>query len=174
MILTNFRKVDKSTLAALQNICVTTFEATYGAFNTKSDMANYLQDNFSIQQLENDLANPSIHYVLIESEGNPIGYLKLNWGAAQTEKLLNNALEIERIYIVGKYQGQQIGEKLLQKAIAFADEKTKDTIWLGVWNKNPKAIRFYERNGFKKFDEHMFMLGEDEQIDLMMKMELNN
>jgi ribosomal protein S18 acetylase RimI-like enzyme len=76
------------------------------------------------------------------------GYMKLNSGAAQTVEGKAGTLEIERIYVLAKFHGKQMGKRLLQHAIDVAKEAAYDTIWLGVWERNTKAIAFYERNGF--------------------------
>jgi diamine N-acetyltransferase len=84
----------------------------------------------------------------------------------------NNSLEIERIYVLQEFQGKKVGQMLFGKAVEIAKQKNADYIWLGVWEKNIKAIRFYEKNGFVPFGKHLFKLGDDEQTDIMMKLVL--
>jgi diamine N-acetyltransferase len=67
------------------------------------------------------------------------------------------------------YHGKKVGQLLYNKALEIAKRQKKSLIWLGVWEENPKAIRFYEKNGFVAFDKHIFKFGEDEQTDVMMK-----
>ena len=98
--------------------------------------------------------------------------LKRNFGHSQTELNDNEALEIERIYVLKDFQGKKIGQKLYEKAVEVAKQNKVKYIWLGVWEKNQKAIDFYEKNGFVPFDKHIFVLGDDEQTDIMMEMEL--
>ena len=86
--------------------------------------------------------------------------------------MLERALEIERIYVNSEFQGRKIGQLLLSKAISLANEQHLKQIWLGVWEYNPKAIKFYERNGFQEFDKHIFKLGDDEQTDILMRLTL--
>jgi len=66
-----------------------------------------------------------------------------------------------------------VGQVLYEKAIQLAKERKAPYVWLGVWEENPRAIQFYKKNGFVEFDKHLFVLGEDEQTDLMMKLVLN-
>ena len=103
-----------------------------------------------------------------------IGYLKINTGEAQTEKQEKNALEIERIYVLNEYHGKNVGQILYQKALEIANQNSNDFVWLGVWEENKRAIRFYEKNGFVAFDKHIFNLGNDAQTDIMMKLILKN
>ena len=100
------------------------------------------------------------------------GYLKVNQGDAQTEQQLSEALEIERIYVISKYQSKGIGALLLNYSLDLARMKRLKRAWLGVWDQNQSAIRFYERNGFVSFSKHKFMLGKELQYDVMMKIEL--
>jgi len=101
-----------------------------------------------------------------------VGYLKLNFGSSQTELKDDRALEIERIYVLKEFHGKSVGQELYEKAIYVARQKNADYVWLGVWEQNPRAINFYKKNGFIEFDKHIFKLGEDEQTDIMMKLQL--
>ena len=100
------------------------------------------------------------------------GYIKLNYNSAQTELQDANALEVERIYILQEHQGKQIGKHLLDFAIQTAIDKKMAYIWLGVWEHNNKAISFYKSKGFTQFGSHPFVLGTDEQTDILMRKEL--
>jgi ribosomal protein S18 acetylase RimI-like enzyme len=99
--------------------------------------------------------------------------MKLNEGGAQTELQKEDSFEIERIYVLSDFQGKGIGRQLLEKAIQMAMEKKASYIWLGVWEENKSAIQFYKKNGFIAFDEHYFMVGDDKQTDIMMKLTLH-
>jgi ribosomal protein S18 acetylase RimI-like enzyme len=103
---------------------------------------------------------------------NVIGYLKLNFGASQTELKDNNALEIERIYVLKEFHGKKVGQFLFDKAIEIAKEYHVAYVWLGVWENNKRALQFYTKNGFVEFDQHIFVLGDEAQTDIMMKLEL--
>jgi len=98
--------------------------------------------------------------------------LKLNFGQAQTELKDSNSFEIERLYVLAEFQGKKVGQILYEKAISIARQQNADYLWLGVWEKNYRAFRFYQKNGFFEFSKHVFRLGDDEQIDLMMKLQL--
>ena len=166
------KKVTLNEIDRLQKISRQTFYETYSAVNTKENMSRYLEENFSTERLSFELANAYtvFYFAIIESE--VIGYIKLNFMEAQTEQGLNDTLEIERIYVLSEYHGKNVGQLLFQKAVSLAKEEQMDYVWLGVWEKNPKAIRFYEKNGFVAFGTHLFLLGEDEQNDILMKLDL--
>jgi ribosomal protein S18 acetylase RimI-like enzyme len=165
-------KVTINDVAQLQKISRQTFFETYSALNTEENMIKYLQENFSIKNLSIELKNENSEHYFAALEGKVIGYLKLNFGIAQTELKNNKSIEIERIYVLKDFHGKNIGQQLYEKVINIARDKNADYIWLGVWEENPRAIRFYKKNGFIEFDKHIFKLGEDEQTDIMMKVVL--
>ncbi|WP_405206465.1 GNAT family N-acetyltransferase [Aquimarina sp. LLG6339-5] len=148
----------------------------YDAFgpphNTPGNIEYYLNQNFTLEKIESEVLNPESQFFFALYQEEIIGYFKLNTGKAQTELIKGESIEIERIYVTKQYQGKGIGQRLFDHIIQIAKVQKKDFIWLGVWNKNTAAIRFYERNGFKTFDKHSFMLGTDEQTDVMMKLVL--
>lgn len=149
-----------------------TFLETFSANNTEQDMKNYLEESFSDQQISSELENSDSLFFIAWEDENPIGYLKLNIGQAQTELQDNTGLEIERIYVKNIFHGKKVGQLLYDKALEIANFQQKTYIWLGVWEQNPRAIRFYEKNGFIAFDKHIFKMGADEQTDIMMKKSL--
>ena len=146
-----------------------TFFETFAESNSEDDMKAYLDKNFSDSKLTEELNNPDSDFFIAWEGKEAIGYLKLNTGKAQTELQNAVSIEIERIYVKQEYHGKKVGQLLYEKALEIARQMKKEFIWLGVWEENPKAIRFYEKNGFVAFDKHRFMLGEDEQTDILMK-----
>ena len=156
----------------LQDIGRTTFRQTFAELNSEENMQKYLQESFSIDKLTEELSNKDSEIYFAILDAHVIGYLKINLNQAQTEKLDLDALEIERIYVKKEFQGQKVGQLLYQKAIERAHQIRASYVWLGVWEQNQRAIRFYTKNGFKPFSKHTFWLGDDEQTDLMMKKEL--
>jgi ribosomal protein S18 acetylase RimI-like enzyme len=167
------RKGFQCDLLTLQRIGQTTFSETFSDANTEENMKKYLDEGFSIEKLTEELSNPDSQFYFAELNNKTIGYLKLNIGSSQTELKDRKALEIERIYVLKEFQGKKVGQMLYDKAIQVAQDKNVEYVWLGVWEENPKAISFYKKNGFIEFDKHIFRLGDDEQTDLMMKLELN-
>ena len=166
------RKLDITDLENLQKISITTFRETFEEVNSEEDMQKYLDENLSLERLKNELENLDSEFYFIENENKNLGYLKLNFGNAQTEKVEENYFEIERIYVLKAFLGQKIGQILFDKAIEIGREKNLEYVWLGVWEENHRAIKFYEKNGFEIFGKHDFVLGKDVQTDLLMKMKI--
>lgn len=149
-----------------------TFYETFSNENTKEDMENYLKENFSYEKIESEIKNNSSRFYIVEINEEVVAYMKINFDKAQTEPGHDNALEVQRIYVLQEYKGKNVGKLLMQKAIEIGITNNLNYIWLGVWEHNINAIRFYEKQGFEKFDTHIFKLGEDEQIDNLMKLML--
>ncbi|PTS94117.1 GNAT family N-acetyltransferase [Pedobacter sp. HMWF019] len=165
--------LDISTISDLQKLAQKTFFETYAAYNSAENMQYYLDTNFSIKKLQEEISNPdSIFFTALNTENKHIGYIKVNFRSAQTDLKDQNTMEVERIYVLQEFQGQKAGQFLLNNAIEIARKNHVDNLWLGVWEKNNKAIAFYKRNQFTDFDTHIFKFGDDEQLDILMKFDL--
>ncbi|KAJ1604385.1 hypothetical protein OJ253_3702 [Cryptosporidium canis] len=163
------RPATPADLERLQKIGRQTFYETFSASNSEANMKKYLEEGFSAEKLRGELLNSHTAFYFAVLNGEVIGYLKLNFGPAQTELKDDDAVEIERIYVLKDFHGKQVGQLLYDKAMEVARHSGARYVWLGVWEQNPRAIRFYEKNGFVAFDKHLFRLGDDEQTDIMMK-----
>ena len=169
---TEINKVTASDIHLLQNIGRETFSETFSEGNTEENMNNYLAEGFSSEKLHAEINNPDSEFYFAIQENKVIGYLKINFGQSQTEIKDDKAFEIERIYVLKEFHEKNIGQLLFEKAIEIATQKNAEYVWLSVWEKNPRAINFYKKNGFVEFDKHIFVLGDDEQTDIMMKLQL--
>ena len=158
-----------SDVLILRGIARDTFTETFSEANKAEDMERYLTENFSEEQLARELSNPNSFFYVAEVNGHVVGYLKLNTARAQTEPQAANALEIERIYVLGSYHGGGVGQALYHHAMSVAEDRKASYVWLGVWEHNHRALRFYEKNGFIAFGTHIFQLGNDQQTDILMK-----
>ncbi|MEC0125248.1 GNAT family N-acetyltransferase [Paenibacillus pabuli] len=155
-------------LEMLQEISIETFKDTFQAQNSPENMKAYLEKAFNTKQLERELSNTHSEIYFIYFNEDLAGYLKVNINEAQSEKMGEDSLEIERIYIKTSFQKHGLGKYLLNQAIEIAMEHHKNTIWLGVWEKNDNAIAFYRRMGFIQTGEHSFYMGDEEQTDFIM------
>ena len=144
-------KIGNEQIDQLQQIGRLTFSETFAESNSAENMAKYLDEAYSYEKLNAELNDPNSIFYFAMMGQDVIGYLKLNMGASQTEVKDNNALEIERIYVLKEFQGKKVGQMLFDK-----------------------AIQFYTKNGFVELDQHVFVLGDEAQTDIMMKLELSN
>lgn len=165
-------KVSPDMLVPLMEISRQTFFDAFAHLNTAANMEAYAATAFTLQKFQIELANPDSQFYFAKIDGEIAGYIKINYNDAQTDVKDAGALEVERIYVMQQYQGKQIGKKLIEFAIDQALNKNLLYIWLGVWEHNNNAIRFYQNKGFKRFGSHAFMLGDDKQTDVLMRKEL--
>jgi ribosomal protein S18 acetylase RimI-like enzyme len=148
------------------------FFDSFHHLNKPENMKEYMDRAFNPQQLLSELNNPLTEFYFIISEDTIAGYLKINRSGAQSDVHDEDSLEIERIYIDGEFQGHGLGALLISKAYERARAMGLKYIWLGVWEKNTGAKRFYERYGFIQFGSHAFRMGDEEQTDLLMRFDL--
>lgn len=166
---TIIRSVQGADLVSLADLAKRTFIAAFSEQNLPSDVEHYVAKAFNHAQIRSEFTEAHSHFYFAEQDVDPIGYLKLNEKTSQTESLFENALEIERIYVDSDSIGNGIGQALIDFAIGKAREAGHNWLWLGVWEENRAAVRFYKRNGFDFFGDHDFMFGETRQTDLIMR-----
>lgn len=160
-------------LEVLRQVSLETFREAFAAQNDPEDFETYLREAFSIERLRREAENPETRYFLLYWGDRLAGYVKLNSGKSQTELQDPEALEIERIYVRKALQGKGLGSWLLERMKSLGREEGKKYLWLGVWEENREAIRFYERHGFVTFGKHPYYIGSDRQMDWMMRLELD-
>ncbi|APU71720.1 GNAT family N-acetyltransferase [Companilactobacillus crustorum] len=156
----------------LQTVSIETFADTFGPYNTVQDLNGYLDKAYDLNVLRQELNNPNSEFYFLKVDGQVAGYIKLNVFDAQTEKMTKNDLEIQRIYIREQFKRHGFGKMLLELGIDRAIKLAKENVWLGVWESNFAAQKFYESMGFKRFSEHKFIMGNSTQTDYLLKKKL--
>jgi ribosomal protein S18 acetylase RimI-like enzyme len=165
-------RCDENHLEALREISISTFIDTYAHLNTPENVALHVETAYARNKLLEELTHPHIAFFFFFRNNNLVGYTKLCWEDTQTESMEERSMEIERIYVNLPYQGLGIGRLMVDHCKAFALKNYKTHLWLGVWEKNPEAIGFYKKVGFKPFGRHTFTVGVDVQQDILMEMNL--
>ena len=163
-------KIKIATKRHIEQLCEIgkiTFVETYGEQNTPENLQKYLREKFNQEQILSELLISRTIFLLVELENETIGYAKMRVNLV--ENIDEKSLEIERIYITKNHHGKKYGAMLMQKCIDVALENKYESLWLGVWEHNPKAIEFYQKWGFEIFGTHIFQLGDDAQTDFLMK-----
>jgi ribosomal protein S18 acetylase RimI-like enzyme len=168
----NIRAIGIDDVVALQKIARETFSEMFADYNSADNLKKYLDEKFTVTKLSEELNHPHSTFYFAQIGEEVVGYLKTNTGEAQTELMDLNAFEIQRIYVLQAYHGKRVGQLLIDKALEEARQTTCTYVWLGVWEENHRAIRFYSKNGFIKFDTHIFKMGDEEQMDWLMKLDL--
>ena len=148
------------------------FYDTFAKDNTPENISLYVKKSFSTQVQFNELSDANIIFLIAELENKPVGYAKLKLDSKIESIKGTNTMELERIYALHEYLGKGIGKELMLAAINEAKQKDCNSIWLGVWEKNPRAINFYKKWGFREVGTHIFTLGDDPQRDFIMELNL--
>ncbi|EGJ26674.1 GNAT family N-acetyltransferase [Streptococcus porcinus] len=159
-------------IAILRDLAIQTFTETFGGHNTEQQLQEFFQEAYTTEILTQELKSEESLVYFLRLNGAIVGYLKVNWGKDQTEYELEDAFEIQRIYILNKYQGLGLGNYLFKFALKKAYESGKAWAWLGVWENNLKAQSLYRKYGFEKFSEHSFAVGDLVDTDWLMKKSL--
>lgn len=156
-----------------------TFEDTFIGTSSQRDMDDYIAETFSAEQISHELSHPLMHYVIVEdnASGEVAAYLKFNEIGGQTEEgeeIPTNSLEIQRLYVMQRFKRRGLGSYLMHCALNAAHKLNLETCWLGVWEYNFAAQKFYEKWGFKRFSQHSFIVGEDNQTDFLFSCSLDD
>lgn len=168
----SFNQCQREDLEDLVTLSNNTFIEAFEKDNDPIDFKNYICEAFFTDSIIKQLENPESLFYFAFNGKQLIGYIKINQGAAQTEDFSDQCIELERIYVKSDFQNKGYGKELLNYAIGLARKADQDFIWLGVWQKNTNAVRFYERYGFRKFGTHPYFIGKDKQIDWLMRLDL--
>lgn len=161
------RPAQLSDLFALRELSIDAFRNAYADENTPEDMRLYISAHFSEEALLEELNDPHKHFILAFDNDELVGYAKLNLKSEQ-QYGLEHSLEIARLYTKPQRIGQGIGKQLVASVEEYARIHKHDAIWLGVWQRNFRAVNFYQREGFRITGTLQFVLGVDVQDDFLM------
>lgn len=146
-----------------------TFHDTFAAFNTEADMEKFMREKFTRQQLMAELLLPTDHFFIAWDGDRAVGYTRLRENNNPPALEGKETIEIARIYAIKEAIGKGVGKALMENSLRVGRSLGKEIAWLGVWEHNQTAIRFYRKWGFERFSEHPFVLGDDVQTDWLMK-----
>ena len=168
------RNAVRSDAARLARFAEEAFRATFGSVNRAEDMALHCRRSYGEALQAAEIADPRRTTLLAEHTGDLIGYAQLRWGEAPACVVALRPGEIQRLYVLADWHGHGVAQELMTASIAEARHRRADAIWLGVWERNPRALAFYRRCGFVEVGDHVFPLGNDPQRDLVMVLALDN
>lgn len=159
--------------ALLAAVGADTFRETFAADNTPANMAAFVAQTFGLAQQAVELRDHLSQFLIAEAAGEVAGYARIRCGRHPACVDSSRAMEINRLYARRRWIGHGVGAALMARCIDEAQHANCDVIWLGVWERNPRAIAFYERWGFRVVGEQVFILGSDAQRDLVMARSLS-
>lgn len=158
--------------AALAELGARTFADTFGAANTAEDLRLYLANTYAEPLQQAELTNPDTITLLVENGDEPVAFAQVRRGAAPTCVALPSPVEIWRFYVDRPWHGRGVAEPLMDAALAAARELSGRAVWLSVWERNPRAIAFYAKQGFAVVGCKVFVVGTDHQTDKVMAREI--
>ena len=144
------------------------FAAAFGPHNTAENLSKYLASAFHVDNVREELSDPAATFLVAVQDGQDVGFAKLKGGEPAACVRAADCIELERIYVAKGRTGSGIGTPLLFAALQESSKKGYKNMWLGVWEKNHGAIKFYQRHGFQTVGRKHFMLGDDRQFDIVM------
>ncbi len=158
----------------LAELAFTTFHDAFHEHpkNAPEDMAAYMSEAFGVRRLEEELSDPDAVFLIAEIDLRPAGYAKLLFGHLEEPVTAERPVELCRLYSATEFIGKGVGQTLMDESLRTARKRGSDVMWLGVWEFNPRARRFYEKQGFRVVGKHIFQLGSDPQTDLLMQLYL--
>jgi len=145
-----------------------TFREAFAPMNTPEDMDLHCRTNYSEAIQAEEISNPHLVTLLCEHAGRLIGFGQLRWGTAPSCIVAAVPGEIHRLYVASDCHGTGVARDIMQACIDEMSSHRSDVIWLGVWERNPRAIAFYRKFGFAEVGEHVFFLGREAQRDIIM------
>ncbi len=158
----------------LTDLAYTTFWDAFAHHpkNAPDDLNHYMRQAFSLEQIAAELADETNIFLVAEIAGEAAGYAKLIVGSTEPGITAERPVELSRLYSHQQHLGRGVGQSLMDACLERARREAHDVMWLGVWEYNPRAQRFYEKNGFHVVGKHVFQLGSDAQTDILMQKEM--
>jgi ribosomal protein S18 acetylase RimI-like enzyme len=154
--------------ARLAEFAARAFRETFGPDNRPEDMAEYLATAYGRAQQARELADPSYQTLLLEEDSALVGFAQLRRGETAACVSGPEPVELYRFYVDRAFHGRGFAQSLMEAVHAAAAALGGRTLWLGVWERNARAIRFYEKCGYRVAGNAEFFVGRDRQTDLVM------
>ncbi len=166
--LSTVRRASRHDAKQLSLLAEKTFRQAFDGVNTPEDMALHCRTSYSEAIQAQEISDPNMATLLCECEEGLVGFAQLRWGDAPSCVAAKSPGEIQRLYVVGDCHGTGVAQELMNAGIDEMRDRRSDVVWLGVWERNPRAISFYRKFGFVEVGDHVFRLGSDPQRDIVM------
>ncbi len=170
-------KIRYGTIEDAEMLTDLSFKTFWDAFhehpkNAPEDMADYMRKAFNLEAVRAELAEENSIFLIAEIAGDAVGYAKLLLESIESPIKAEKPVELNRLYSKQEFLGKGIGKSLMEKSLDEAENYNCDVMWLGVWEYNPRAQAFYRKYGFYEVGRHVFQLGSDPQVDILMQKDL--
>jgi ribosomal protein S18 acetylase RimI-like enzyme len=155
------QKITPHEAQILSEIAVKTFIASHGSSASDLDIKAYIAEKYTVEQFENELTNPSNLYYFIHFNNEIAGFSKLVLDVPFNDQCESNFAKLERLYLLEEFYDKKLGQVLFQFNCDLAKQHFQKGIWLFVWTGNQRAIRFYDKSGFKIIGSHNFKISDN-------------
>ena len=153
-------------------LALETFRETYGPVAPAANLEKYIAEHFHPDLILKELQHPGHSFYIAYIADKPVGFTKITHHQAAKGQANKNGIKLDRIYIVKAFQGLSIGTELMKKVYSIAREARADYIWLIVWQKNERAIQFYQKAGFVIYETDEYHFGNEIHQEFLMKLDL--
>jgi ribosomal protein S18 acetylase RimI-like enzyme len=162
------RRALRTDAKALATLAETTFRDAFGRLNSPDDMDLHCRTHYGESIQAGEIADTGLTNLLIENDGRLVGFAQLRWGEAPASVEAGSPGEIQRLYVASAWHGKGAAQQLMNACLEEMRHHGSDVVWLGVWERNPRAISFYRKFAFVEVGAHAFRLGRDLQRDILM------
>jgi ribosomal protein S18 acetylase RimI-like enzyme len=166
------RKAKIEEVPAVRELAIEVYNDTFAEHNTPENLEAFFKDSYGLERFTTEFTEPETALYVALDELKIIGFLRLRKSSEVDKYLGTNHLELHRLYIHRDYHGSAVSKMFMEEALAYAKKEKFEWIWLGVWEKNFRAQKFYSKWGFERFSEHVFQMGDDPQTDWLLKRKL--
>lgn len=163
------RLAETADAALIAELSRTAFRQAFAKYNSEADMDLFMNEQFTKEMLMKEVEERDGIFLLAHVLDEAVGYARIR---VENKFKQDAAIEIARLYVLDHVIGKGVGKALMNNCLKLANQMKMKMVWLGVWEKNERAISFYQNYGFEKFGEHLFLLGNDWQTDYLMRKEL--
>ena len=167
------RRAEDDDALALSMLAERTFRAAFAESNDHANMQLHCAANYGQAMQLTEIREPSRETWVAEADKRLVAYVQLRVDAASSVVLGDRPVEIQRFYVDASHHGTGLAHHLMAHVLARAEAAGFATLWLGVWERNPRALAFYRKWGFEVVGEHIFKLGDDPQRDLVMRRDVH-
>jgi ribosomal protein S18 acetylase RimI-like enzyme len=168
------RRAERDDAAALARLAERAFRDTFSTENDPVDMEQHCSKNFGSEIQLREIENPELVTLLGEENGELIAFAQIRLRSKIECVSAKRPSELYRLYVLSPWHGLGIAHELMKEVLATAKRAASDRIWLGVWERNDRALAFYRKFGFNEVGDYVFHLGQDSQRDLVMVLEVGH
>jgi GNAT superfamily N-acetyltransferase len=161
----SIRLATQSDAAELAALAARTFRDAFGADNRPEDLELHLTTSYGLAQQSQEIADPNIITLVADLDRELVAYAQLRSGSTPSCVTGPAPIELSRFYVTAAWHGRGLAQQLMQRVLDAALDANAATLWLGVWERNPRAIAFYAKAGYVEVGSHTFVVGTDPQTD---------